>query len=585
MTFRVRPTASRSTTKRTRTWDERSRRSMLLNVGFAATVVVALLLLALAFGVQWYDDHLAAAASVNGQTVTKDAFVRQLDVNAFRTDYQKRRIRTLLTAGRIRPEDAEARQALLDQRTQNAGTIALEQLIDGMVMADLAATQGITVTEADIDARIAEEATTPELRHAWVIAVAPEIAEGETEPTEAAVAAAKATAEQALADLRAGKAWEEVARAVSTDPTREQGGDIGYIDESTSLDEAFVQAVMAASNNEPTAVVEGDDGIFRIGRASEIVAPVVDATLESQAADAGISAADFRAAIGREVLRTKLNDAIVAQALQPGPQRKVSEIYMAESQSENMPGAVRVRHILYSPNDDPQGASQVPADDPAWANAEQEARAAYEAVKADPSTFDALARAESDEGAETSGGKLPYFAPGDGLDQAFADAIFKAGLQPGQLLEPVKSGFGWHVIQVMHYPTDMEWANQLKSKIEAGELSFADAARDNSEAAEAADGGDRGWVGRSQLGPDEADRIFAAPLGRPSDPVKVDGEGVYLYLVSADEIRTPDEDQKAEIESTAFPIWYSQRKAEYDISREASVTAPDQLTTPVQPGG
>lgn len=548
---------------------------MLLNVGFGLTVIVALLLLALAFGVKWYDDHLAAAASVNGKSITKDDFSRQLDVNAFRTEYMQRRIRTLLTAGRIRPEDAEQRQAVLDQRAGNAPAIALEQLVDGAVMADLATSQGVTVTEADIDARIAEEATTPEMRHAWMIAVAPEIAEGETEPTEAAQAAAKAKAEQALADLRAGKAWEEIARAVSTDPSREQGGDIGYIDESSLLDEGYVKAVLAAAKDAPTEVVEGADGIYRIGRTTEIVAPVVDATLESQVADAGVSWSDYRAAIGRDVLRTKLNDALVAQALAPGPQRRVAEIYLQESQSEQLPGAVRVRHILYSPNDDPQGASTVAADDPAWAEAEAAARAAFETVKADPSKFDALARAESDEGAETTGGKLPYFSPQDAIDPAFAEAIFKPGLLPGQLLEPVKSSFGWHVIQVMHYPTDVEWANQLKAKIDAGELTFADAARDNSEGVEAADGGERGWLGQGQLQQDEADRIFAVPLGKVSDPVKVEGDGVYLYLVSEEAVRTPDEAQTVEIESTAFPIWYSEQKAGYEVSRDPSITNPD----------
>ena len=161
---------------------------------------------------------------------------------------------------------------------------------------------------------------------------------------------------------------------------------------------------------------------------------------------------------------------------------------MQQGQSESGDGAIQVRHILYSPNGDPSAAADVAATDPAWAEAEQGARATYDKLKADPSQFDAIARAESDEtSAVTTGGKLPYFSTEDAVDPAFAAAIPRRASVPGQLLEPVKSAFGWHVIQVMHYPTDVEWAGKLKTEIDGGTLTFADAARDNSDK-EAAEG-------------------------------------------------------------------------------------------------
>ena len=94
MSFRARPNSTR-----TRTWEDRDRRSMLLNIGFGVTIVAALLLLVIAAGVTWYGDHLVSAGSVNGESISKDAYNRQLAVNSFRTDYQARRLRTLLTAG------------------------------------------------------------------------------------------------------------------------------------------------------------------------------------------------------------------------------------------------------------------------------------------------------------------------------------------------------------------------------------------------------------------------------------------------------------------------------------------------------
>ncbi len=567
MTFRA-----RSGSNRPRTWDDRDRRTLLMNVGFGLTVVAALLLLLLAVGISWYGDHLSAAATVNGQTITRDAFNKQLAVNAFRLDYQARRIRTLLTAGHMRTTDAQGRLSILDQRRQQANAIALEQLIDGKVMESLAPDQGVTVTDADVDAHFTEEATTPELRHVWMIAVQPTLATGESTPTDAEKAAARAKAVQAVADLKAGRDWATVAKAVSTDASRDQGGDLGFIDRNAALDQPFVDAVVATARDTPTDVIEGADGTYRIGRVTEIIAPVVDATLEQQVKDEGISLDDFRAALRREVVRTKLGDAILAGYLAPGPQRQVQEIYMQEGSSESGPGAIRVRHILYSPNGDPANASKVPDTDPAWAAAKARADATYATLKGDIGLFDSIARAQSNESlARVSGGKLPYFSTADAIDPAFSKAVFQPGLQPGQLLAPVKSVFGWHVIQVMHFPTDMEWANKLKAAAESGQ-DFAILARDNSDKAEAAKGGDIGWVGKGQLAQELEDAIFATKVGGISDPVQVPGDGVYLFKVNKEETRAPDADQKKALESSAFSTWYSKQKAGFDITRDVPVT-------------
>ena len=567
MTSRPRSTA------RSRTWDDRDRRATLLNIGFGLTIVAALLLLLIAWGASWYNDHLSPAATVNGQTITKDAWGKQVAINEFRADYQKRRIRTLLAAGQISAADAESRNAFLDQRLEQIDPLSLEQLVDGAIQAELAVAQGVTVTPADIDAALVEEATTPELRRAWMIEVAPELADGESQPTGQAIAAARAKADQALADLKAGKDWETIAKTVSTDATKEQAGDLGFIDKDAALDAAFLAGLLAAEKDAPTAVVEGADGSFRIGRVTEIVAPVEDATLAAQIADAGISLDDFRAALGRDVTRSKLGDAILAGRLGPGPQREVSEIFMQAGSSETGPSAIRVRHILYSPNDTPRPEAPIPDTDPAWSKAELEAKAAWEKIKADPTQFDSIARAESDEdSAVTTGGKLPYFSTDDPLAQGFADAIFKPGLQPGQLLDPVKTEFGWHVIQVMHGPTDAEWADRLTADIDAGTLPFADAARDNSDNAEAAEGGAIGWIGKGQVDEAKEAAIFAAPVGEVSEPYVVPEEGIYLFLVSREETREPDAEQRAALEGSAFPLWYSQQKAEFDVSRDDAIT-------------
>ena len=566
MTSRAKPT-------RSHTWDDRERRNMLLNIGFGLTIVAALLLLLVAWGVSWYGDHLSAAATVNGQTITRDTWTKAVEVNQFRADYQVRRIRTLLAAGHISASDAETRQAVIQQRVGQIDSLSLEQLVDGKIQAELATKQGVTITPADVDARLKEEATTPELRHAWLIAVKPELAAGKSTPTPEAVAAAKAKADQALADLKAGKDWDTIAKSVSTDATKDKAGDIGFIDENTQLDAAFGEKILAVAKDTPTDVVEGADGIFRIGRVTEIVAPVEDATLATQVTDGGINMDDFRAALQRDVTRSKLSDAVLAQYLAPGPQRQVSEIFLQNGSSETGDGAIKVRHILYSPNGDPANASKVAADDPAWTKAKADADATFAKLKADPSQFDAIARAESDEGsAKTTGGKLPWFSTADAIDADFAAAIFKGGFQPWQLLDTVKYAFGWHVIQVMRYPTDAAWATKLKTDIDAGTLTFADAARDNSDNAEAEKGGDIGWVGKGQLDETREAAIFAAPIGKVSDPLTVPDDGIYLFLVNKEETRAPDAEQKKTLETSAFPVWYSKQKATFDITRDDAIS-------------
>jgi peptidyl-prolyl cis-trans isomerase C len=55
------------------------------------------------------------------------------------------------------------------------------------------------------------------------------------------------------------------------------------------------------------------------------------------------------------------------------------------------------------------------------------------------------AEASKDPGSKTDGGDLGFFSK-DRMVEPFAEAAFK--LEPGQISDPVKSQFGWHVIKV-----------------------------------------------------------------------------------------------------------------------------------------
>jgi parvulin-like peptidyl-prolyl isomerase len=236
-------------------------------------------------------------------------------------------------------------------------------------------------------------------------------------------------------------------------------------------------------------------------------------------------------------------------------------------------GGVKVRQIVFAPNDDTTTSEDLPADDPAWAKAKAEADAAYAELQLHPEKFDEMARTMTDERtAKLLGGKQPWYYPGSTVDLAFKDAILKPDLKPWQLLAPVKSAFAWHVIQFMR-PTgdgDKAYLTTLKGTL-TDAASFKQAAIDNSEGKEAKDGGDLGWIAGQQLSDTLDAAVFATPVGSISDVVSVsDGtgeDGQYLLMVLAEETRDPTADQLKIFKDSGFDTWYTRQKDDAEITR------------------
>jgi len=574
MTFRAKPVVKRAHRP---AWEAQDRRNFYLNLGFGLIVVLAVVILAIAAGLSYYNDHLAPVGSVDGQSISKDELKERVAIESWRLDESDQRIRTAVLAGRLTEAQGTSAAETVTQQRQQVAAIALERIIDTKLQAKLATQEGVTATSEDIDARLLVEATTPESRHVWVIEVAPETDLGAVAPTAAQKAAARAKAEAALKDIQGGKSWEDVAKTVSTDTaTAPQAGDLGWLTANDSTtDEATLKAVFAAEANTPTAILEGSDGIYRIGRASEIASAAVDDAYQAKLQNNKIDLGRYRTVVAGDVIHEKLQAKIVADVSGPSPQRRVSEIYIDEPTEEVGTDAIKVRHILYSPNGDPANASKVADADPAWEAARQKAVATFARLQGDPNLFDAIARAESDEsqanGPTGSGGKLPYFDSTKPVDEAFLKAILEPGLKAADLLQPVKSAFGWHVIQVMYRPTDLDRLTALKAEAEAGD-DFAILARDNSVAPTAGTGGDLGWIVKGQLDDRLTSAIFTAPIGKTSDVVTIEGGGKYLFKVFAEETRTPEGRQLEELKSTAFAKWYDEKKSAVTITRDGSIS-------------
>src|SRR5829696_5239418 len=76
---------------------------------------------------------------------------------------------------------------------------------------------------------------------------------------------------------------------------------------------------------------------------------------------------------------------------------------------------------------------------------EDEAKKVYARVKGGEDFAKVAGEVSKDPGSKTDGGDLGFFTK-DRMVAPFAEAAFK--MEPNQISEPVKTQFGWHIIQV-----------------------------------------------------------------------------------------------------------------------------------------
>lgn len=230
----------------------------------------------------------------------------------------------------------------------------------------------IVVTDGEIDNFIktqqAQEGKGDEFNLSHILVVVPENASPEQ------IQQRLSRAEQALAQLKGGADFRQVAAAFSEAPDALQGGLLGWR-ESARLPEIYIDALKP----------------MRIGDLSPVL----------------------RSANGFHIL--KLND-----------QRGATSPVIVQQ--------TRARHILIKTNE---------------LVSENDARARLLALKErleNKADFAELARVHSEDGSAAKGGELGWLSPGDTVPE-FERAM--DALKPGDISAPVRSPFGWHVIQVM----------------------------------------------------------------------------------------------------------------------------------------
>ena len=106
------------------------------------------------------------------------------------------------------------------------------------------------------------------------------------------------------------------------------------------------------------------------------------------------------------------------------------------------------------------------ASDAEKAAAKQKAEALAAQARANPTKFAELAKANSqDPGSAAQGGDLGTFARGN-MVKPFDDAVF--AMKPGEIVGPVQTDFGWHVIRLSGItPAKTRAFDEVKGQIEA----------------------------------------------------------------------------------------------------------------------
>lgn len=193
--------------------------------------------------------------------------------------------------------------------------------------------------------------------------------------------------------------------------------------------EPITEADLAIAAEDPALSLPGTDPAQK---REILIGYVIDLRLGAKAAEAK-KLADSEAFKKRlAYLRTKLlvDDYIEEEtkaAASPEAARKLYEQTVKEMKPED---EVHARHILV----DDEGV----------------AKKAYARVKGGEDFAKVAGELSTDPGSKKDGGDLGFFTK-DRMVAPFAEAAFK--LKPNEISEPVKSQFGWHVIQVLERRT------------------------------------------------------------------------------------------------------------------------------------
>lgn len=574
MTLRVRRQRPSVRTRLGRLVEGEERQQFLVNALFVTAIAAVVLILVGAVGLAWYNENLRPLARVGSVEIGPQLLRDRLNLEQWRIERESNRITQAQINGEIDAQSAQQRLAALQQRLEGLGSTGLDDLVDVIYQSQLAADEGITVSNADIDQRLTDELAGVEQRHALMIVVEPQAADEDAGPTSAERRIALERAEAAHAALTTGAEFADVAREFSDHETAANGGDLGVVTRNSVGDDEFADALFELELGDTTSVIRDAGGAYRIGRVTEIMdAPEEPGLRDKLLAD--VVEPNVRDQLRYEIASDRLREKITAEALAATPEQvRIAVIFiegLSSGDPEEADGEIDYSEIVFAPNDDLVDAPDLPADDPAWTEAQADADAAFAELTAitDPEQrqvrFEALATAISDSPSADQAGAVGFVSRGI-PPTAVGDALFDATHAEGDLIEPVRADAGWYVLMFHERRGSPEERIQaVRDALAEPGADFAEVARELSDGPEAEDGGEVGWVTRDQLTEELAEDIYALEVGQVSEPLEL-GDGQYFVKLEDKAVRPLDADQIPNIRISAFENWYAEKKDEAETN-------------------
>ena len=552
-------------------WYETADKSLLTNFAFLAAIALSALLLVGAVGASWWGNTFATAVEVNGRSMSVGEARARGDIELFRLGLESSRIRARVSAGTLSSEQGNAILEQINDAATNINSQITSEIIDVLLVSQLAEERDVTADQAAIDAEWAKETTIPELRLLRRITLDIANDPDTGAPNAATTAAAEAKADALVAEIAAGGDFSAIAKRESSDSFAVEGGRIGWSakEEDPLTDAGYAAAWERTTVGATDAIKRSDDQIV-IFYVDQIRPATSDADFEKNASEASIDMSLYKRVAAERALEAALSSVITAELLvEPVQQRDVSFVSIAAAQDGGMGEEVQVRHLLFSPNDDAQEAGRLEESDPAWATAKADADAAFAAIQSGE-TLASLAAGSDDESSAAEGGLLAWAIKGTFVP-AFDDAVWADGLEQGDLLGPIKTEFGYHVIQFEGRRAGLmlrleELAIELRNagtgfdaRAEEAKKDFAGLTVDQP-----------GFVVRYAINPDLSKIVWGLGDGEVSSVVTL-GEQLAIIRVNAIENRPFTEPQRTSVNVSGFLIWLDGYRGAAKISIEGNV--------------
>ena len=554
MTLRSRPVLDRKHRPR---WQDELRTQQLIVVGFAIAIAVAIGIFGAAAWNGYWETHSRPVADVEGTSFSKADLDQRETILTMELVANLQELQGQLTGG---PRDQILNQQIEQLNSQASGltSAAAASLVDGEVLTSRAGDFDVSVTDDAVDAEVAHRLALPERVHANLILIEalPEDAEAGTEPTDEQRQTALDEAQAAKERVEGGEDFATVAKDVSDDFTGDSGGGLGWFEDGDVAYDEYFEAMADASAGDLVGPIETDRGaaVLQLVERREATG---EGPLVALLRGNGISDEEYRDFVRSDILDDAYREHFeTAVVVSPADQRRVAQILIAPVSGTPVP-QVRARHVLISP--DPSLQDQAEATDEQWAAAEAEAEEVRGMLEADDADWNAIAEEHSDDtGSGTRGGDLGWSDPDNSpYVPEFAAAL--AELEVGEISEPIRSQFGYHVIQKTgERESPQAEAEDIAAHLADDPDAFAALAEQYSEDPEtASDGGELGWVARYQLSRIQEDAVFAlGEVGEISPVVDAGEAGIVIYqLLETNDSKEIEADRLDEIRANGFERW------------------------------